>query len=65
MSCGTLYDFIDGKTYRMPAAPRAGADAAQDGLHGVRPILNPSEDTQILLRDHMRLLTKIGAAAAP
>jgi len=63
MSCRHLYDFVTGAIIQLPTGLRTGAAVEEDGRHGVRAILTPNEEAQTLLRDQMRMLSKMSRAA--
>ena len=58
-----FYDFINGARIQLPTVSRAAAAAEEDGRHGVRAILNPNEEAQTLLSDHIRMLSEMSSTA--
>jgi hypothetical protein len=61
VTCNSFYDFISGARVQMPTVSGAAADK-EDGRHGVRAILTPSEEAQALIRDQVRMLSEMSRA---
>ncbi|MBE9556602.1 MAG: hypothetical protein IMF08_07070 [Proteobacteria bacterium] len=59
MTCNSFYDFISGARIQLPTVSRAIAAVEEDGRHGVRAILTPSEEAQALIRDQVRMLSEL------
>lgn len=65
MACKTvIYDFINGTRVPLTTFSRAEAASGEDSRHGLRAIMNPDEGAEALLRDHLRMLSELGRAAA-
>ncbi len=63
MACTIFYDFINGTKIQLPTVSSSATAAKEDGRHGVRAILNPDEEAQTLLCDHIRMLSELTRAA--
>ena len=64
MACNIIYDFIKGARIQLPTVSSDATAAKEDGRLGVRAILNPNDEAQALLDDHIRVLSELGRAAS-